>query len=40
MAARALLRTVSHFYVSRERRAGPLYLQLTDLHASKIFIPT
>ena len=38
MAARALLRTVSHFYLSRERRAGPFHLQLTDLHASNIFV--
>ncbi|KAK4130736.1 hypothetical protein BT67DRAFT_489524 [Trichocladium antarcticum] len=38
MAARALLRTVSHFYVSRQRRNGPFHLQLTDLHASNILV--
>lgn len=38
IAARALLRTVSHFYVSRQRRNGPFHLQLTDLHASNILV--
>ncbi len=38
MAARALLRTLSHRYVSREHRDGPFYLQLTDFHASNIFV--
>ncbi|KAK4157128.1 hypothetical protein C8A00DRAFT_12032 [Chaetomidium leptoderma] len=38
MAARALLRTLSHRYVSRERRGGPFRLQLTDFHASNIFV--
>ncbi|KAK4096255.1 hypothetical protein N658DRAFT_519323 [Parathielavia hyrcaniae] len=38
MAARALLRTVSHLYVPRERRAGPFHLQLTDLHVSNILV--
>lgn len=33
IAARALLRTVSHFHVSRERRAGPFHL-----HASNLFV--
>jgi hypothetical protein len=27
-----------HYYVKRERRNGPFYLQLTDLHASNIFV--
>ncbi|KAH6612919.1 hypothetical protein B0J18DRAFT_460788 [Chaetomium sp. MPI-SDFR-AT-0129] len=36
MAARALLRTVSHFYLSPERRAGPFHVQMTDVHASNI----
>ena len=38
MAAGALLRMLSHHYVERERRYGPFYLQLTDLHASNIFV--
>ncbi|KAK3328129.1 hypothetical protein B0T19DRAFT_491781 [Cercophora scortea] len=38
MTARAILRTVSHHYVTRERRSGPFYLQLTDFHASNIFV--
>lgn len=38
LAARALLRTVSHFYVSWGRRAGPFYLQLTDLYASNLLV--
>lgn len=38
MASRALLRTLSHRYVSREHRGGPFYLQLTDFHASNILV--
>ncbi|KAK4142554.1 uncharacterized protein C8A04DRAFT_29831 [Dichotomopilus funicola] len=38
MAARALLRTVSHFYISPERRAGPFHVQMTDVHASNILV--
>jgi hypothetical protein len=38
MAARALLRMLSHYYIKRERRNGPLHLQLTDLHTSNIFV--
>jgi hypothetical protein len=38
MAARALLRMLSHHYVERERRNGPFYLQFTDFHASNLFV--
>ncbi|KAK3685286.1 hypothetical protein B0T22DRAFT_529330 [Podospora appendiculata] len=38
MTARAILRTLSHHYVSRARRGGPFRLQLTDFHASNIFV--
>lgn len=38
MAAGVLLRMLSHHYVERERRNGPFYLQLTDLHASNLFV--
>lgn len=38
MAARTLLRALSHRYVRRERRDGPFLLQLTDLHPSNIFV--
>ncbi|KAK3375531.1 hypothetical protein B0T24DRAFT_202357 [Lasiosphaeria ovina] len=38
MTARAMLRTLSHHYVTRERRRGPFRLQLTDFHASNIFV--
>jgi hypothetical protein len=38
MAAGALLRMLSHHYVDWERRNGPFYLQLTDLHTSNIFV--
>jgi hypothetical protein len=38
MAARALLRTLSHHFFTRERRGEPFRLQLTDLHASNIFV--
>ncbi|QPH05449.1 hypothetical protein C2857_003238 [Epichloe festucae Fl1] len=38
MAAMTLLRTLSHHYIRREHRNGPFVLQLTDLHASNIFV--
>jgi hypothetical protein len=38
MAARALLRMLSHYYIERKRCNGPFYLQFTDLHASNIFV--
>ncbi|GAB1312037.1 hypothetical protein MFIFM68171_02247 [Madurella fahalii] len=38
MAARALLRTLLHHYVTRECRGRPFRLQLTDFYTSNIFI--
>jgi hypothetical protein len=38
MAAGVLLRMLSHYYFERGRRNGPFYLQLTDLHASNLFV--
>ncbi|KPM34648.1 hypothetical protein AK830_g11926 [Neonectria ditissima] len=38
MAAKALLRALSHKYIKRELRNGPYVLQFTDLHASNIFV--
>lgn len=38
MAAGALLRMLSHHYVTRKRRNGPFYLQFTDLHGSNLFV--
>ena len=38
MAVKTLLRAFSHRYISRDRRHGPFFLQLTDLHASNIFV--
>ncbi|TVY80836.1 hypothetical protein LSUE1_G004210 [Lachnellula suecica] len=38
MAAKAMLRALSHHYIQRESRNGPYRLQLTDFHASNIFI--
>ncbi|OBT65052.1 hypothetical protein VE03_05186 [Pseudogymnoascus sp. 23342-1-I1] len=38
MAAKGLLRMLSHHYVDRKRRNGPFYLQFTNLHASNIFV--
>lgn len=38
MAARTLLRTLSYRFASPEQRNGPFRLQLTDLHASNIFV--
>lgn len=38
MASGALLRMLSHFYIERERRNGPFYLQFIDFHASNLFV--
>ncbi len=38
MAARVLLRTLAGRFVAPERRNGPFCMQLTDLHASNIFV--
>jgi len=38
MAAKAMLRALSHHYIQRESRNGPFRLQLTDFHASNIFV--
>ncbi|RMZ80972.1 hypothetical protein DV738_g2348, partial [Chaetothyriales sp. CBS 135597] len=38
MAAKTLLRAVSHHYINKARRNGPFLLQFTDLHASNIFV--
>jgi hypothetical protein len=38
MAQRTLLRALSHHYIRREQRNGPFLLQLTDFHASNIFV--
>ncbi|KAK4158267.1 hypothetical protein C8A00DRAFT_28772 [Chaetomidium leptoderma] len=38
MAVKALLRVFAHRYIRRERRHGPFLLQLTDLHASNVFV--
>ncbi|KAG5981690.1 hypothetical protein E4U55_002671 [Claviceps digitariae] len=38
MAVRALLRTISHHYISKESRNGPFLPQLTDMHQSNIFV--
>ncbi len=38
MAARVLVRALAHHYIEREHRNGPFLLQLTDLHASNIFV--
>jgi len=38
MAVKALLRVFSHRYIKREYRHGPFPLQLTDLHASNLFV--
>lgn len=38
MAVKTLLRALSHRYIRREQRNGPFILQLTDLHASNIFV--
>lgn len=38
MAAKALLRMLSHHYVNPECRNPPYHLQLTDLQASNIFV--
>jgi len=38
MASKTLLRAISHHYIQRKTRNGPFYLQLTDFHASNIFV--
>ncbi|KAK3933748.1 hypothetical protein QBC46DRAFT_401354 [Diplogelasinospora grovesii] len=38
MAAKVLLRALAHRYVRQDRRKGPFFLQLDDLHASNIFV--
>ncbi|KAK3900414.1 hypothetical protein C8A05DRAFT_45750 [Staphylotrichum tortipilum] len=38
MAVKAVLRILSHVYVRRDLREGPFPLQLTDFHASNIFV--
>ncbi|KAL2258090.1 hypothetical protein VTK26DRAFT_8735 [Humicola hyalothermophila] len=38
MAVKTLLRVFSHRYIKQEYRYGPFPLQLTDLHASSIFV--
>lgn len=38
MAARVVLRALLHRYTDPSCRAGPFLLQLTDLHASNIFV--
>ncbi len=38
MTVKALLRALSHNYIWRESRNGPFMLQLTDFHASNIFV--
>ncbi|KAF2452529.1 hypothetical protein BDY21DRAFT_388542 [Lineolata rhizophorae] len=38
MAVKMLLRALSHHYLKQELREGPFILQLTDFHASNIFV--
>ncbi len=38
MASKTLLRAISHHYIQHETRNGPFRLQLTDFHASNIFV--
>lgn len=38
MASKTLLRAISHHYIQRKTRNGPFHLQLTDFHASNIFV--
>lgn len=38
MAAKTLLRALSHHYIRRENRNGPFILQLTDFHASNLMV--
>ncbi|KAE9977793.1 hypothetical protein EG328_001826 [Venturia inaequalis] len=38
MATRTLLRALSHQYIRKEFRNGPFLLQLSDFHASNIFV--
>lgn len=38
MAAMVMLRALAHRYVRQDQRNGPFFLQLTDFHASNIFV--
>lgn len=38
MAAKVMLRALSHRYIRRDLRNGPFLLQLSDLHPSNIFV--
>ncbi len=38
MAARTVLRALSHYYIDRSRRYGPFLLQLTDQHACNMIV--
>ena len=38
MAAKVMLRAVAHRYIRQDQRNGPFFLQLSDLHASNIFV--
>ncbi|RDA87045.1 hypothetical protein CP532_3233 [Ophiocordyceps camponoti-leonardi (nom. inval.)] len=38
MTIRTLLRAVTHYFISKDRRDGPFLLQLTDFHQSNIFV--
>ncbi len=38
MAAKTMLKALSHHYIQRESRNGPFRLQFTDFHASNIFV--
>lgn len=38
MAVNALLRAISHDYTKKDLRLSPYFLQLTDFHASNIFV--
>ena len=38
MTVKTLLRVLSHRYIDRELRNGPFPLQLTDFHASNLFV--
>ncbi|KAK2589871.1 hypothetical protein QQS21_012446 [Conoideocrella luteorostrata] len=38
LAALAALRAIMHIFISPEKRHGPFYLTLTDLHQSNIFV--
>ena len=38
MAASMLLRILSHYYLKRECRNGPFYLQITDSYGGNLFV--